>query len=162
MKRTNIVLYADEHNEQLYGVLDAMAKELFPDDLTCVDVDKFVSQHSFVYVALDGDKVVGVSGFVVNDYFGLRTKTVGNTYIYVLPKYRGTRAMYLFSLQAGFVSLELNMPLEHYYASKTSKALGKRMFGDIEPAYETIVYNVEQVKAVVDRLRSKLNIKDRA
>lgn len=151
-----IVLYENKHRKELEELLKLFSKEVFNSGVA--DVDVFVDGHWAIYLAIHQDEVVGFSSFVINSYFGLREPTLGNSYIYVLPKYRRSKAMYLFSLQAGRISVKQNLPLEHYYSSEDSIKLSSKLKG--EELYTTYLYSVEEVSRVFDKLNSKIKIKD--
>lgn len=159
MKTAKIIVYSNTWRAQLQTMLADMAYELFGSRMC--DVDKFVKEHTFIYLAVDGDKLVGVSSFIVNEYFGLKEPSIGNTYIYVAPRYRKTKVFYLFALQSGIISLELNLPLEHYYSNDGSDGIGRKLFPKGKTMYRAISYSVDEVEPVLDILKSKLKIKDR-
>lgn len=154
--KTTIVLYEEKHKEELRKLLIEVSSELF--GYTTVDYQRFVDNHWALYLAVRNDKVIGLSSFIYNDYYGLRPPTVGNDYIYVLPAYRTGRAMYLLSTQAGHVSISCNLPLEHYYCSDTSKHLSRKLVGT--KLYETYVYEVEEIGKIFKSLTRNHNIKE--
>ena len=150
-----LILYNGEYIDELEKLLILLSDEVF--DCGSVDIDKFINCHTHIYLAIIADEVVGFTSFNVNDYFGLRPSTIGNTYLYVKPEYRRSKALHLFSIQAGLIAKDLDMPLEHYVASDASKLLTKRLKGkEIYIAYE---YSVEECMLAVNRLTKRLRIK---
>ena len=96
---------------------------------------------------MKSEEVIGFSSFNINHYFGLRPPTVGNTFLYVKPDYRKGRATYLLTKQAGYVSIDTNLPLETYYAAEASRKIGQRLLkseGNFH--FDCYVYPVEEVK----------------
>jgi len=154
--KTTIVLYEEKYKEELYKLLIEVSTELFGSKT--VDYQRFVDDHWALYLAVRDDKVIGLSSFVYEDYYGLRPPTVGNDYIYVLPAYRTGRAMYLLSTQAGHVSISCNLPLVHYYCSDTSRHLSRKLTGT--KLYETYLYEVEEVEKIFKTLTRKHTIKE--
>lgn len=151
-----LVIYEDFYINELHKMLMTMSEELFGE--ASADVEKFVSRHTHIYLAIIREEVVGFTSFTINDYFGLKEPVVGNTYLYVKPQHRRSKALHLMSIQAGLVARDLNMPLEHYVASKESKLLTKRLKG--EEMYVTYVYPVEECIRVIDGLKKKVRIKE--
>lgn len=156
MTDIKIVLYADQYKEQLENILVKFSHELF--DAGTVNIGQFLDYHWCVYLAVKGSKVIGLSSYTFNTYFGLRPPTVGNDYLYVLPEYRGSRAMYMLAVQSGVVSVENNLPLEHYYASEETRRVSRKMTG--VKAYETYIYDVKEVRRVYTKLISKVKFKE--
>jgi len=151
-----LVLYSDKHLYDLYKLLVEFSYEVFGDGT--VDVDSFVKYHTHIYLAIIREEVVGFTSFNVNRYFGMRKPTVGNTYLYVKPQHRRSKALHLMSIQAGLVARDLDMPLEHYVASKESKLLTQRLKGkEVYTAYE---YSVEECMRVMNGLKKKVRIKE--
>jgi hypothetical protein len=157
--RIHLELYSDERRDELIGLLTDMSNELFGSGMC--DVDKFVDNHFATYLAVYDGKAIGLSSFHINDYFGMKESVLGNTYIYVDPKFRNTRAFYLFALQSGVMSIEMKMDLEHYYSNDTSSTLGENWLNGGKMMYKTFVYNVKEVSSVTSALKAKLKIKDR-
>ena len=151
-----IVLYNDSYNDSLCELLRLFSEEVFGSGT--YDIDKFVNSHWAIYLALDNDIVVGFSSFNINDYYGLRKPTLGNDHIYVLPEYRDSKAMYLFSIQAGKICIDNNLPLEHYYSSDSSLKLSRKLKG--KKIYETYIYDVGDVSNTFNKLINKVRIKD--
>ena len=137
-----VVTYETKYKEQLEVLLKDLSQELFQEGTA--NIDEFVNNHWVIYLALKGDEVIGLSSFFYNTYYGLRTPTVCNTYLYVKPEYRRGRASYLLSIQAGYVSIDTNLPLETYYASDDSRALSKRMTGTHQ--YDSWIYQPEDMR----------------
>lgn len=156
MSTIEIVMYSKEYREALKEVLIKFSQELF--GAGTVRIDEFIDYHWCVYLAMKDGKVIGFTSFTFNTYYGLRPPTVGNDYNYVLPEYRGGRAMYLLSIQAGMVSVENNLPLEHYYASEATRKLSRKMTG--VKAYEAYIYDVEEVRRIYIKLLTKVKFKD--
>lgn len=136
-----VIIYDNQYRDQLEELLVSMSQELF--GAGTVNIDQFVNNHWVIYLAMEGDEVIGLSSFYYNTYFGLRPPTVGNTYLYVKPEYRNGRASYLLSIQSGFVSADTNLPLETYYASNSSRAISKRMKG--EHLFDAWLYSPEEM-----------------
>lgn len=151
----NIVLYEDKYREQLEKLLTDFSTEVFKCGKS--DVDYFIESHNFIYMALDGNSVIGFSSFAINDYCGLRESTIGNDYIYIIPEKRSSKAMYLFSLQAGKVCIENNIELEHYYSSDISFRHSKKLKG--REMYKAYIYGVDEIKNTFSKLTKKVNIK---
>ena len=150
-----IVLYNDSYRNQLEDLLIEFSESMYSGKC---DVDVFVGYHWAVYLAVKDDTVVGFSAFSIGNYLGFLDDIVTNTYIYVKPEYRTSKAMYLFSIQAGRVSEDLDLPLEHCYASDESKRLSRKLKG--RKMYEAYIYDRDEVKREYNRLKSKLNIKE--
>lgn len=144
-----IIVYDDKYKDQLESLLRNFSNEIYGTNMA--NIDKFVNDHWVIYLALRGVEVIGFSSFVYNTYFGLRPPSVGNTYLYVKPAHRRGRASYLLSKQAGFVSIDTNLPLENYYASDDSRRIGTRMNGTKQ--YDVWLYPVEEVKKAYQKLK---------
>lgn len=145
MADVDIVIYTDTYHKELEAMLVDFSQEVY--GYGTANLDQFVQQHWVVYLAMKGDEVIGFSSFNINHYFGLRPPTVGNSYLYVKPAYRKGKATYLLTKQAGFVSIDINLPLETYYASDASKKIGDRLLGtEGSFMYETHFYDVDKVK----------------
>jgi len=147
-----IVLYSEDYANQLEMLLEKFSKEVFGKE-SC-DLELFVNNHWAIYLAIKGNVVVGFSSFNIQDYYGFTDSVVGNDYIYISKEYRTSKAMFLFSIQAGKVSKELNMPLEHYYSSNMSRLASKRLKGIL--VYETYQYSVEEVAKVTEQLKRRI------
>ena len=156
MSAIKIVMYSEEYKEEFQEMLLKFSQELF--GTGTVNIDEFIDYHWCIYLALKDNKVVGMSSYIFNTYFGLRTPTVGNDYLYVLPEHRGGRAMWMLSIQSGVVSVENNLPLEHYYASEDTRRVSRKMVG--VKAYETYIYDVEEVRRIFTKLISKVKFKE--
>jgi hypothetical protein len=154
--KMKLELYEPRHHDELYRMLVSFSEEIF--DEGTANVDMFVKYHTHIYLAIIRDEVVGFTSFVINEYFGLRTPTIGNTYLYVKPEYRRSKALHLMSIQAGLVARDLNMPLEHYVASKESRLLTKRLKG--RELYTSFEYSVEECERVINGLKNKVRIKE--
>lgn len=150
-----VITYDNQYKQQLEELLKAMSSELFEEGT--VNIDEFVNNHWVIYLALKGEEVIGLSSFFYNTYYGLRTPTVCNTYLYVKPEYRRGRATYLLSIQAGYVSIDTNLPLETYYASNESRVLAKRMEGTHQ--YDSWIYQPEVMKEAY--IKTTRNFKER-
>jgi hypothetical protein len=149
-------LYQSKYLPDLSDLLVELSDELF--GYGSVDLEKFIVSHSHIYLAIIRGEVVGFTSFLINDYFGLRPSTIGNTYLYVKPQHRRSKALHLMSIQAGLVARDLDMPLEHYVASKESKLLTKRLNG--KEVYTTYEYSVDECMRVIDGLKKKVRIKE--
>ena len=147
-----IVLYSEDYANQLGMLLEKFSKEVFGKE-SC-DLELFVNNHWAIYLAIKGNVVVGFSSFNIQDYYGFTDSVVGNDYIYISKEYRTSKAMFLFSIQAGKVSKELNMKLEHYYSSSMSRLASKRLKGVL--VYETYQYSVEEVAKVTEQLKRRI------
>lgn len=155
--KVEIIEYSEEYRYNLESLMIDCSTELFGSGTA--DVDSFVDRHQYIYLAVFGDDIVGFSSFLINDYFGMREPTLGNTYIYVKPKFRNTRAMYLFSIQTAILSKELEIDIEHYYENEVSSELGYKWFCDGKKLYTVFLYNSDEVTQVGKRLAEKLNIR---
>lgn len=151
-----LVLFESKYRDALESMLIKFSKEVF-DKGTC-DVDYFIGSHFAIYIALDEDKVIGFSSYILNNYFGMSDITLGNSYVYIEPEYRNTKLMYLFSLQSGKICLENDFPLEHYYSSDGSFKLSRKLKG--KKMYETYIYDLEEVGREFNRLKKIVKIKD--
>jgi len=149
-------LYEGKDKLELHDMLIEFSLEVFKSGT--VDIDNFVSRHTHIYLAIISGEVVGFTSFLINDYFGLREPTVGNTYLYVKPDYRRSKALHLMSIQAGLVARDLSMPLEHYVASKASKLLTRRLKG--KEIYTSFEYSVEECMRVINGLKDKVRIEE--
>jgi hypothetical protein len=151
-----IVLYSDKYRSELELLLKQFSQEVF--NTGTADVDSFVGCHWAIYLAIKDDKAIGFSSFVINTYFGLRSHTLGNTYIYVDNEYRTSKAMYLFSIQAGKICIDNGFPLEHYYSSKSSSKLSRKLDG--KKIYEAYIYEVGDVEKTFNKLINKVRIEE--
>jgi hypothetical protein len=153
MASPKIIQYEEKYRLHLAALLQEMSKELFGTGM--VNVDKFIKNHWVIYLLLADDKVVGLSSWNINDYFGLRTPTVGNTYLYVTPEHRNSKSSYILTASLFCkVSAETKMPLEVYIASDYSrKVLESRLQGT--HSYDVYEYTPEQVKVGFDGLKYK-------
>lgn len=151
-----LVIYESKYLNDLHKLLVEASEEIF--GYGTVDIESFLSRHYAIYLAIIRGEVVGFTSFNVNDYYGMRPSTVGNTYLYVRPQYRRSKALHLMSIQAGLVARNLNMPLEHYVASKESRLLTKRLNGD--EMYTSFIYQLDEVERVVDGLKRKVRIEE--
>lgn len=154
MAKPEIIIYDEKYRLDLAELLQQMSKELY--GTGTVNIEAFVKRHWAIYLAIVDDKVVGVSSYTFNDYCGLRLPTMGNTYLYMTPEYRNSKAMYLLGAQFGKVSESTNLPIETYYASDKSRLLGKRMKSTF--LYDVHEYAVEDVKVAFDRLKKYIPI----
>jgi len=81
-----IILYSDEYKDELEQMLLDFSTEVY-DTGTC-NIEDFVKYHWAIYLCVNDDNIVtGFSSFVFNTWFGLRETSIGNTYVYVKPKY---------------------------------------------------------------------------
>jgi hypothetical protein len=136
---------------QLGEMLKEMSKELYGAGFC--NLRAFVDRHWAIYLALDGDKLVGLSSFIFQDYFGLRLPTIGNSYLYVHPDYRRGRVMYLLAKQMVLVSQDTNLPIEAYYASGMSKKMAEgRIKGKF--LYDVYEYSPEAMREGGDTLKN--------
>lgn len=150
-----IVLYEDKYRDDLDDMLNGFAEEVFGEARS--DVDFFIKCHWAIYLAIDSnDKAIGFTSFYINEYYGLRDSTIGNDYIYVREANRTSKAMYLFSIQAGKICIEQNLPLEHYYSSESSLKLSSKLEG--KKIYEARIHSVESVKETFGKLTKKIRI----
>lgn len=150
-----LVEYSEEYRDDLQELLLNVSKELFGQNQA--DVDKFVEHHWAIYLVKDEGKVIGFTSFIINTYFGLRPYTLGNDYLYVLPTHRNSKAMYLLSIQSGFVCKEANLPLEHYYSSEQSENISKKLTG--VKMYTAYLYEIKEIERVYDKLMKNFNKK---
>lgn len=150
-----LILFEEKYRDELELLLIGFSKEIY--GVGACDVDSFINNHWCIYLAIRDDKVIGFSSFTINDYYGLRTSTIGNDYIYIIPKYRNGKTMYMFSLQAGRISIEHKLPLEHYYASEDAFKISRKLSG--KKIYEAYVYEVCDVENTFNKLKEKVNIK---
>lgn len=150
-----IVIYSDEYRGQLDEILRRFSCEIY-DGLH--DLDRFIEGHWAIYLAVKNHTVIGFSSFNIIDYYGFKCSILSNDYVYVLPEYRTSKAMYLLSIQAGKICTEHNMPLEHYYASEHAKKLSRKLKG--KKMFETYLYPIDEVKLEYDRLRKFVKIKE--
>ena len=149
-------LYETKDKLDLYNMLIEFSIEVFKSGT--VDLDKFVSRHTHIYLAIISGEVVGFASFLINDYFGLREETVGYTFAYVKPEHRRSKALHLMSIQAGLVARDLNMPLEICVASKASELLTRRLKG--EKIYTAFIYPIEECMRFIDGLKEKVRIEE--
>ena len=150
-----LVAYEEKYHEALEALLTEFSTEVF--GVGTSNIDHFVSGHWCIYLALKGEDVIGFTSFIYNNYYGLRTPTVGNDYAYIQPQYRGGKTMYLFTIQAGAVSLEYNLPLETYFATEDGMKLSTLAEGEL--MYQAYTYDVEAVRSKFDKLTHKFEIK---
>jgi len=153
MENLEIIIYDDKYRLDLAELLQEMSKELYGTGMC--DVDSFVRNHWVVYLDMINKKPVGLSSWSQNTYFGLRTPTVGNTYLFVVPEYRNSRASYILTASLFCkVSDETQLPIETYIASEhTNRVLHNRLEG--KHLYDVYEYSPEQVKAGFNNLKYK-------
>ena len=161
-KRVSLRLYEDKYRNDLLVLLAAFAKEVYNTDEPVINVDEFILCHNAgVYMVVNDDDVgVGFSSFSVNSYFGMKDTVLSNNYMFIDKDYRRTKAMHLISLQSGIICLENGIGLEHFYTvgSGSVPFIGRLGGKHLFDAYE---YSLEAVTEEVNRLKSKVNIKDR-
>jgi len=158
-KKVKLALFDERYYSQLLELLKKFQKEVYGAS-TKIDIDGFIiGHHGYIYLILNEEsRAIGFSSFVYNSYNGLREATLGNDYIYIDKEYRRTRAMHLISIQAGTLCQNNNIPLEHYVASDASAKFNGRMSG--KKLFSTFVYEVKEVSREMDRLKSKIRIKE--
>jgi hypothetical protein len=145
MSKITVIPYDDKYVDGLEELLLAFSKEIY--GAGTVDLNRFVEDHWFIYLAMDGEKVVGFSSYIYNTYFGLRPPTIGNSYVYVTPQYRGGRAAYLLSKQTGYVSIDTGLPLELYLASNESRRVAEHLIGTKgNEVYTAHIYELDHIK----------------
>jgi len=145
MSKITVIPYDDKYAADLAELLLAFSEEIY--GAGTVDLNRFVEDHWFIYLAMDGEKVVGFSSYIYNTYFGLRPPTIGNSYLYVMPQYRGGRAAYLLTKQTGYVSIDTGLPLELYFASDESRRVAERSIGTKgTEIYSAHLYSLEHTK----------------
>jgi len=150
-----IVKYESQYRDQLETLVKEMSKALF--GTGTANIDDFIQRHWCIYLAIINEKAVGFAGFSYNTYFGFRGHTVGLTYLYVTPEHRNSKAAFLLNLQSGVLSISNNIALEHYYASEHSVRMSRKVKG--RKAYETWVYEIDEVMKAFNKLTSKVNIR---
>ena len=150
-----IVQYTEDYKEGLQSLLCEMSQALF--GTGTANIEEFIQGHWCIYLAIINEKAVGFAGFSYNTYFGFRGHTVGLTYLYVTPEHRNSKATYLLNLQSGVLSISNNIALEHYYASEHSVRMSRKVKG--RKAYETWVYEIDEVMKAFNKLTSKVNIR---
>ena len=155
MGRITLVKYEEQYRDDLHSMLIEFSNEVFTDGTA--NLDYFVDYHWAIYLAIKDGKAIGFTSFIYNTYYGLRTPTVGNDYVYVQPHHRGGKCMFLFSLQAGVMCLENNIPLEAYFATDDGNRLSKAMKGDI--MFTAHIYGVDEVSRKFKKLTNKYEIK---
>ncbi len=145
-----------EHRLALEEMLLEFSNEVYHHNQS--DVDQFISYHYAIYLAIDSDgEIAGFSSFTVNGYYGLRSKTIGNDYVYLRPHIRGTKAIYLFMLQAAKVVEELQLPIEHYIATDDSAKMMPRL--NDAPIYSVYLTEVDQALEAASKLERIVRIK---
>lgn len=145
MSKVTIELYDSKYAADLEEMLVDFSQEVY--GAGTADIDTFVNNHWFIYLAMRSDEVIGFSSYIYNTYFGLRPPTLGNSYLYVKPPYRKGRAAYLLTKQTGYVCMDANLPLELYYASKESRLIGERTLGlEGSELYSVHEYPLDHIK----------------
>lgn len=147
-----------KHLEDLYRLLGLFSEEVYGSKK--VNLHRFIDGHYAIYLMYDGFNVIGFSSFCYNDYYGLREPTIGNDYVYILSKYRCSKAFYLFSLQAGAVIEDNSLNLEHYFASEDSNRCIDRIKGEkVYTVYEyqrsDVLSEYYRIKEVYEKIKSK-------
>jgi len=136
-----IVIYSSEYKSQLEELLIAFSKEIYGEGT--VNLDDFIDYHWAIYLAVDSNNlVIGFSSYMFNDWFGLRKQTIGNTYVYIRPKYRGGNIVAMFIAQSIKISRESNCELENYYASENTKSIANKLVKNGKEIYSTYIYSV--------------------
>jgi hypothetical protein len=146
------------HLNSLYILLKEFQIEVFKEEQTQLQIKNFIDSHTAgIYIVFSGTSAIGFTAFNKNEYFGLRKPTIANTYLYIKPKYRRTKAMHLISIQAGKVAIGHDCNLEHYYAkdSGSVKFIG-RMKGEL--VYNAYEYPLEVVSSEIDELQKKVKV----
>ncbi len=159
-KRVALELFdREKHLKGLYELLVYFQIEVFDED-TDIDLETFINYHNagiYIVVSEDGE-AVGFTALMKSNYFGLRPPVICNTYLYIHPKYRRTRAMHLMSIQAGKVAIAHGCGLEHYYVAESgSIPFTGRMEG--KHLYDAYEYPVEVIKDQVNKLCNRVKIK---
>lgn len=144
-----LIIYNEQYKQQLESILKDMSVELFGKGTA--NIDEFVNNHWVIYLALEDDEVIGLSSYFYNTYYGLRPPTVGNTYLYVKPEYRRGRASYLLSIQSAYVSVDMDLPLETYYASDASRSIGKKRMPDGKHLCDVWEYTPEELSQAYNK-----------
>jgi hypothetical protein len=153
---THLEIYSEKYAPDLERLLIEFSNEVF--ECGTASLESFVRSHWVIYLAIKGTEVVGFSSFSHNTYYGLRTPTIGQTYLYVTPKHRSGKTTYLLAIQAVRVCLEANLPLENYYASEASRSIGRKMKGT--KIIDTYLYEVDELQRAFGRLTSHIQIKE--
>lgn len=159
MKRVKLAFFEEKYRYELLKLLKLFQKDVYNSD-TKIDEQQFIDHHQqLIYMVLnDEGQAVGFTSFTYNTYFGLRSPTLGNDFIYIMKEYRRTKAMHLISIQAGILCQDYNVPLEHYYASDDSSKFIGRMKGN--RMYSTYIFSIEEVSRETRRLKTKVRIKE--
>lgn len=157
MKKVELVLFEPLHTSWLERLLENFGVEVF-NSRNKIDVDRFINNHhGYIYLAVNEYGIpVGFSSFTYNDWYGLREPTLSNDFIYIEPAYRRSKAMHLFSIQAGYLCESMNLPLEHHTASAESEMLTSRLKG--KKLYTTYLYPIDSVIEEYSRLKTKIRI----
>ena len=152
MARIKVVEYDDKYVHHLEQMLKEMSQELFGEGIA--NVEAFVSHHWAIYLVLSTDGVpIGFSSYLMNDYYGLRSPTMGNSYLYVKPLFRNGKAPYLLTKQFCKVAEHTQMNMETYFASAESKKISNRVEGSF--LYEAYEYTPEEVQKGCKRIKTK-------
>lgn len=155
-------LYNDDiHRDSLSLFLKEFAVEVYGNYNHLLELDSFINHHSAVgiYMVYSGTRIIGFTSFIKNTYYGMRNHTIGNDFIFIIKRYRRSKAMHLISIQSGKIAIANKCNLEHYYADGggSTPFIG-RMKGKL--VYNAYEYPLDIIESEVNRLVSKVKIKD--
>lgn len=159
---SKLVLYDDsKHRDSLYILLKEFSREVFNQEKEYpIEIQSFIDSHRVgLYMVIVGTVSVGFTSFTRNTYYGLRSPTIANDYLFIKKRYRRSRAMHLMSIQSGKVAIDNGCNLEHYYAADSGSVpfIG-RMKGEL--IYNAYEYPLEVVSQEIDKLQNKVRIKN--
>jgi len=149
----------EEHVAYLSSALYKFQKEVFPKKETNVDVQMFIDYHFSIYLAVsNNNEFVGFTSFNYNGYFGIKSPTIGNTYLFIEKSHRRSNAMHLMSIQSGKVCEQAGLPLEHYIVDGggSEKFVG-RLNG--KKIYTTYEFDASEVLRETQRIETIVKIK---
>ena len=150
-----IELYQEKYKESLNRLLIELSSELY--GLGEANIEHFVSSHSMIYLAIDEELVVGFNAYAYNDCYGMNSPTIANTYMYVMPEYRGSKASYLLSMQTGKIIEDNEFPLELVIASDGSERILRKLKG--KKTGVSFIYMREDVVDLFNQLKKKVRLK---
>ena len=149
----------DDQVKYLESALTKFQKEVYPNESTSVDVDLFIDYHHLIYLVEDDEgEFCGFTAFSYNNYYGMKSPTVGNTFMFVEKSHRRTHAMHLMSIQSGRVCEDMDIPLEHYIVDGSAS---ENFVGRLNATKLYTTYEIETAEVVgeANRLSAKINLK---
>lgn len=144
MGKVTIELYDSKHEDAMQEMLEGFSRDIYGEGVA--NVKTFIDAHWFTYLAIQDGEPIGFSSYIYNDYCGLRSPVLGNTFLYIKEPYRRGRAAYLLTKQTGYVCMDVGLPLELYIASDESDLITKAVGIEGEKLYTAYEYPLPEIQ----------------